>query len=62
LFNAAGIATGAFADFVVGHGELWNALLLSAACKGKGGDAVFMDARQVLVVSSLVDPFAFYWH
>lgn len=53
--SIAGIATGAFADFVVGHGELWNALLLSAACKGKGGDAVFMDARQVLVVAPTSD-------
>ncbi len=47
---AAGMATDAFADFVVGHGELWCALLFAAACRVQGGDSAFMDTRDVLVV------------
>ena len=46
----AGMATEAFSDFVVGHGELWSALLFAAACRVQGGDAAFMDTRDVLVV------------
>ncbi len=45
------MATEAFSDFVVGHGELWCALLFTAACRVQGGDAAFMDTRDVLVVS-----------
>ncbi len=44
------MATEAFSDFVVGHGELWCALLFTAACRVQGGDAAFMDTRDVLVV------------
>lgn len=46
----AGMATDAFVDFVVGHGELWSAQLLYATCKQQGADVVFMDTRDVLVV------------
>jgi aspartokinase len=45
------MATEAFSDFVVGHGELWCALLFCAACRVQAGDAAFMDTRDVLVVS-----------
>ena len=47
--SAAGMSTDAFADFVVGHGELWCAQLLAAACRLQGADAKFMDTREVLV-------------
>lgn len=46
----AGMATDAFVDFVVGHGELWSAQLLAATCKQQGADVAFMDTRDVLVV------------
>lgn len=48
--RSAGIATDAFVDFVVGHGELWSAQLLAAAFKQAGADVAFMDTREVLVV------------
>jgi aspartokinase/homoserine dehydrogenase 1 len=38
-----------FTDFVVGHGELWCAQLVAAACEVLGGEARFMDTREVLV-------------
>lgn len=41
----------AFADFVVGHGELWSAMLFSLVCEQMGADVQFMDTRDVLVVS-----------
>lgn len=44
------MATEAFTDFVVGHGELWCALLFSATVKSMGYDCKFMDTRDVLVV------------
>lgn len=47
---AAGMATDAFVDFVVGHGELWSAQLLAASSKQQGADVAFMDTRDVLVV------------
>lgn len=53
--HAAGIATDAFVDFVVGHGELWSAQLLTAALKRAGADVAFMDTRDVLVVSPTSD-------
>lgn len=46
----AGMATEAFTDFVVGHGELWCAQLLAATCKQMGADVAFMDTRHVLLV------------
>ncbi|XP_057525947.1 bifunctional aspartokinase/homoserine dehydrogenase 2, chloroplastic-like isoform X1 [Amaranthus tricolor] len=56
----AGHATESFTDFVVGHGELWSAHLLSLVIKQKGFDCTWMDAREVLVVnptsSNQVDP------
>jgi aspartokinase/homoserine dehydrogenase 1 len=50
-FPTAGIATQTFSDFVVGHGEIWSADLFAAVCRKEGGDALMMDARDVLVVS-----------
>ncbi|GBF98799.1 bifunctional aspartate kinase homoserine dehydrogenase [Raphidocelis subcapitata] len=51
----AGTQTEAFVDFVVGHGELWSAQLMALACQQLGADAVFMDTRDVLVVSPTSD-------
>lgn len=45
--SVAGTSTGAFSDFVVGHGELWSAQLMSAVIKKNGGKSTWMDARQV---------------
>ena len=47
---AAGMATDAFEEFVVGHGELWCAQLTAAKCRQLGADCAFMDTRDVLVV------------
>ncbi|CAI7930688.1 unnamed protein product [Closterium sp. NIES-54] len=45
--------TPAFSDFVVGHGELWSARLLSATIrKQSGGPCAYLDARDVLVVEA----------
>ncbi len=52
---AAGMSTDSFSDFVVGHGELWCAQLLSSALQQAGLDAAFMDTREVLVVSPASD-------
>ncbi|KAK4490002.1 hypothetical protein RD792_000656 [Penstemon davidsonii] len=56
----AGHATESFSDFVVGHGELWSAELLSAVVRKSGIECKCMDTREVLVVnptsSNLVDP------
>lgn len=49
------MATDAFVDFVVGHGELWSAQLLAATCKQQGADVAFMDTRDVLVVVPTTD-------
>jgi bifunctional aspartokinase / homoserine dehydrogenase 1 len=49
------MSTDAFEEFVVGHGELWCAQLLTARCRQLGGDTVYMDAREVLVVSPTSD-------
>ena len=51
----AGTSTQAFADFVVGHGELWTARLCAAAIRCKGCDAEWIDARDVLVVTDAED-------
>jgi aspartokinase/homoserine dehydrogenase 1 len=50
-FCAAGHATEPFADFVVGHGELWSAQMLAATVSQMGLPCVWMDAREVLVVN-----------
>lgn len=47
----AGHATETFEDWVVGHGELWSAQLLAAAVRKRGLPCVWMDARDVLVVT-----------
>lgn len=56
----AGHATESFTDFVVGHGELWSAHILSLVIKKNGIDCKWMDAREVLIVnptrSDQVDP------
>jgi len=51
----AGTSTQAFADFVVGHGELWTARLCAATIRCKGFDAQWIDARDVLVVTDADD-------
>ena len=53
--SIAGTSTQAFADFVVGHGELWTARLCAAAIRCKGFDAEWIDARDVLVVTDAED-------
>ncbi|KAG7025167.1 Bifunctional aspartokinase/homoserine dehydrogenase 1, chloroplastic [Cucurbita argyrosperma subsp. argyrosperma] len=56
----AGHAMESFTDFVVGHGELWSASLLSAVIRQRGFDCKWMDTREVLIVnptsSNQVDP------
>ena len=51
----AGCSTQAFGDFVVGHGELWTARLCAAHIRCKGGKAVWIDARDILVVTDSED-------
>ncbi|BAT85372.1 hypothetical protein VIGAN_04291100 [Vigna angularis var. angularis] len=47
-------------EFVVGHGELWSAQMLSLVIKKQGIDCKWMNAREVLIVkptrSDRVDP------
>ncbi|KAG2710094.1 hypothetical protein I3843_04G008800 [Carya illinoinensis] len=56
----AGHATESFKDFVVGHGELWSAQILSSVVRKKGMNSKWMDTREVLIVnpsgSDQVDP------
>ncbi|MQM01013.1 hypothetical protein Taro_033760, partial [Colocasia esculenta] len=56
----AGHATESFTDFVVGHGELWSAQMLSSVIRKSGRDCTWMDTREVLIVnptsSNQVDP------
>ncbi|CAL9758153.1 unnamed protein product [Musa acuminata subsp. burmannicoides] len=56
----AGHATESFSDFVVGHGELWSAQMLSYTIKKHGKPCCWMDTRDVLIVnptsSNQVDP------
>ncbi|RDY06786.1 hypothetical protein CR513_09179, partial [Mucuna pruriens] len=56
----AGHATESFTDFVVGHGELWSAQMLSLVIRKNGSDCKWMDTRDVLIVnptsSNQVDP------
>ncbi|KQJ89734.1 bifunctional aspartokinase/homoserine dehydrogenase 2, chloroplastic isoform X2 [Brachypodium distachyon] len=56
----AGHATESFSEFVVGHGELWSAQILSYAIQKSGTACSWMDTREVLVVKpsgyNLVDP------
>ncbi|KAJ8639285.1 hypothetical protein MRB53_015979 [Persea americana] len=56
----AGHATESFSDFVVGHGELWSAQMLSSFIKKHGMQCNWMDTRDVLIVnptsSNEVDP------
>ncbi|GAB4861187.1 Bifunctional aspartokinase/homoserine dehydrogenase 1, chloroplastic [Ancistrocladus abbreviatus] len=56
----AGHATESFTDFVVGHGELWSAQMLSLLVRKKGFSCKWMDTRDVLIVNSTnsdqVDP------
>ncbi|AET04095.2 putative homoserine dehydrogenase, Aspartate kinase [Medicago truncatula] len=56
----AGHVTESFTDFVVGHGELWSAQMLSLVIRKNGIDCKWMDTREVLIVnptsSNQVDP------
>ncbi|CAL0306315.1 unnamed protein product [Lupinus luteus] len=56
----AGHATESFTEFVVGHGELWSAQMLSLVIRKNGTDSKWMDTREVLIVnpsgSNQVDP------
>ncbi|CAN6555797.1 unnamed protein product [Malus baccata var. baccata] len=56
----AGHATESFTEFVVGHGELWSAQMLSCVIRKNGVDCNWMDTREVLIVnptsSNQVDP------
>ncbi|KAF5727079.1 bifunctional aspartokinase/homoserine dehydrogenase 1 chloroplastic-like [Tripterygium wilfordii] len=56
----AGHATESFSDFVVGHGELWSAQMLSGVVRKLGFECKWMDTRDVIVVnptsSNQVDP------
>ncbi|WCJ34826.1 Bifunctional aspartokinase/homoserine dehydrogenase chloroplastic [Euphorbia peplus] len=56
----AGHATESFSDFVVGHGELWSAQMLSYVIRKNGIDCKWMDTREVLIVNptstNQVDP------
>ncbi|XP_004502256.1 bifunctional aspartokinase/homoserine dehydrogenase 2, chloroplastic-like isoform X2 [Cicer arietinum] len=47
----AGHATESFTDFVVGHGELWSAQMLSFVIRKKGTECKWMDTREVLIVN-----------
>jgi aspartokinase/homoserine dehydrogenase 1 len=49
------MTTDAFADFVVGHGEIWSAQLYAATCRLQGTDAIWMDTREVLIVTPTSD-------
>ncbi|OVA14558.1 Aspartate/glutamate/uridylate kinase [Macleaya cordata] len=56
----AGHATESFSDFVVGHGELWSAQILSSVVRKLGVDCNWMDTRDVIIVNptsaNQVDP------
>lgn len=49
VVGAAGMVTDAFADYVVGHGELWCAQLFAATVRRLGTDCGFMDTREARV-------------
>ena len=53
--SIAGMCTEAYEEFIVGHGELWCARLMTARCRQLGISVRFMDAREVLVVSPTAD-------
>jgi aspartokinase/homoserine dehydrogenase 1 len=53
--SIVGCSTETFADFVVGHGELWTARLTAAAIRCKGGKSYWIDAREILVVTEAED-------
>ncbi|KAK9806380.1 hypothetical protein WJX72_012231 [[Myrmecia] bisecta] len=53
--SIAGMATEAFSDFVVGHGELWCAQLFAATVRNLQTECEFMDTRDVLVVTPTAD-------
>jgi len=44
--RAAGTVTDTFADYVVGHGELWCAQLFAATVRRLGAECEFMDTRE----------------
>mmetsp|Transcript_35708 Transcript_35708/g.43078 ORF Transcript_35708/g.43078 Transcript_35708/m.43078 type:complete len:928 (+) Transcript_35708:53-2836(+) len=48
--SIAGTSTDTFSDFVVGHGEIWCAQLMSALINSMGVKSSWMDARDVITV------------
>lgn len=54
--SSSSTSNSAFAEYVVGHGELWCARLFAAALRARlGADAGVLDAREVLVVTPTPD-------
>jgi len=53
--SIASVSSGGFADYVVGHGELWCARLFTASLESAGAAAVFLDTRKVLTVTDASD-------
>mmetsp|Transcript_23921 Transcript_23921/g.74812 ORF Transcript_23921/g.74812 Transcript_23921/m.74812 type:complete len:938 (-) Transcript_23921:174-2987(-) len=51
----AGVSTENFEDYVVGHGELWNAAMMAMALRKLGANVDWMDTREVLVVTPTQD-------
>ena len=50
MVGAAGMVTDAFADYVVGHGELWCAQLFAATVRRLDTDCGFMDTREARII------------
>ena len=49
------MSSDAFADYVVGHGELWSAKLLTLKVRQMGHNVEFLDTRDALVVTPTSD-------
>ena len=49
-------------EFVSGHGELWSAQMMHAYLQSQGDDALWLDARKVLVVEPNANSVAVDWH
>jgi len=49
--SIAGTSTETFSDIIVGHGELWTAQMMALTIKKLGGQAHFLDARQILTIN-----------
>lgn len=53
--SLAGMSAPAFRDYVVGHGEIWSAMLVAAFLRRHGVRARWMDARKILSVRESAD-------